>query len=107
MGKKKVFLGLLMTLVLLVAAVPATAFAETPDSVSGNDAEEPVTYTVTYDYNYDGKGTYTTETVEEGQMGTVIPDILSREGRIWDYVFAGWSTSRSASPEASTNARAR
>ena len=82
MGKKKVFLGLLMTLVLLVAAVPATAFAETPGSVSGNDAREPVTYTVTYDYNYDGKGTYTTETVEEGQMGTVIPDILSREGRI-------------------------
>ncbi len=99
MGKKKVFLGLLMTLVLLVAAVPATALAETPDSVSGNDAREPVTYTITYDYNYDGKGTYTTETVEEGQMGTVIPDILNREGRIWDYVFAGWSTSRSASPE--------
>ena len=60
--------------------------------------EDPVVHTITYMYNYDNRGTYKTETVE-GEKGTVITDRLNREGTIFDYAFAGWSTNSNATPD--------
>ena len=49
------------------------------------------TYTITYDYNYDSKGTYATQTVSYGS--TWAPSSgPSRSG----YAFIGWATSSSA-----------
>ncbi|MBD5131383.1 MAG: hypothetical protein HDT28_02135 [Clostridiales bacterium] len=57
------------------------------------DQDTPVTYTVTFDYNYDGapnSGVYKTETVDEGKTVPKPADPTRGGG----YVFDGWSTDK-------------
>ena len=83
--KKSVKLAVLLIVsVMILSVLPLSARAET--------------YTITYDFNYDNKGTYKTDTVDSANA-TIIDDILNREGVIFDYVFSGWSTNSSAKPD--------
>jgi len=79
---------------------------ETQDDSDEDPEETKEKIIVTYDYNYDGKGTYKTEEYTLGEDGTVvvtvIDDILSREGVIFDWVFSGWSEDRNAGPNSSS-----
>ena len=68
-------------------AQAATLLMRFCETVVGEPQPTPTTYTVTFDWNYDNKGTYTTATVEEGQT-VQAPANPTRSG----YTFAGWYT---------------
>ena len=68
-------------------AQAATLLMRFCETVVGEPQPEPTTYTVTFDWNYDNKGTYTTANVEEGQT-VQAPANPTRSG----YTFAGWYT---------------
>lgn len=68
-------------------AQAATLLMRFCETVVGEPQPEPTTYTVTFDYNYGNKGTYTTAAVEEGQT-VQAPANPTRSG----YTFAGWYT---------------
>ncbi len=68
---------------------PEPSVEPTPEPSVEPTPEVPKSYTVSFDYNYDEKGTYKEATVEEG-TAVGKPDDPSRS----NYVFLGWTTDK-------------
>lgn len=72
---------------LTTRAEAATILMRYCENIVGSSAGK---FTITFDYNYDNKGTYTTQKIEKGKTAKE-PTAPSREG----FIFNGWYTEAS------------